>query len=82
VVLHEILARICVHSEWVGFLIKGEARRIVTGGRPEAAMMRSRNISSGDLMEAVRLHGRTRTIADVQEAYLERNGQISVITKA
>jgi uncharacterized membrane protein YcaP (DUF421 family) len=82
VVLHELLAWLCVHSEWAGFLVKGEARRIVAGGQPDGPAMRWKNVSDGDLMEALRLHGKTRTVAEVEEAWLERNGQISVITKA
>jgi hypothetical protein len=31
--LHEVLARLCVHWEWLGFLVKGEARQIVRDGQ-------------------------------------------------
>jgi uncharacterized membrane protein YcaP (DUF421 family) len=38
-------------------------------------------ISRDDLLEALRLHGRTETLDAVKAAYLERNGQISIIGK-
>jgi uncharacterized membrane protein YcaP (DUF421 family) len=44
--------------------------------------MKSKSISDGDLMEAVRLHGKLTAVGDVKEAYLERNGQISVVGKS
>lgn len=80
VVLHELLSHLSASFEWIGVLLKGRARQIVTDGKIDYAMMRARGISNGDFMEALRLHGKSLTVSEVREAYFERNGQISVIT--
>jgi len=41
--------------------------------------MRKSNLSDHDLMEMLRLNGNTADPRDVAAAYLERNGEISVI---
>ena len=41
--------------------------------------MRIATISKDDLMEGVRLQINSNSLDDVQEAYIEKNGQVSVI---
>ena len=66
---------------WKGFskFVKGSSRQLVRDGEILWTEMRRSSISEEDLREAARLDGRTSSIDDVLEAFLERNGHISVI---
>jgi uncharacterized membrane protein YcaP (DUF421 family) len=43
--------------------------------------MRIATISKDDLMEGVRLQINSNSLEDVKEAYIEKNGQVSIIEK-
>jgi uncharacterized membrane protein YcaP (DUF421 family) len=66
---------------WAGFakLVKGSPRQLVRDGEILWHEMRRSAIGEEDLREAVRHHGRTISLDDVDQAFLERNGEISVI---
>jgi uncharacterized membrane protein YcaP (DUF421 family) len=77
--MHWLFAFLSARSHGFGKLVKGEERVIVWNGEVRSAEMRKSNISDHDLMEMLRLNGNTTDARDVAAAYLERNGQISVI---
>ena len=79
--IHWALGRLSVHNRWLGRIIKGSPRCIVRDGELDEAAMRKGELSHGDLQEALRLHGLDGPEA-VKEAWLERNGAISVIKKS
>lgn len=81
VALHWVLSKIAIRSELFGTLIKGSARTLVTDGVVDWKAMKRSNLSEGDLREALRLKARLSGWAQVREARLERNGEISVILK-
>src|SRR5947199_86252 len=60
--------------------MKGHAVLLVQHGRPILKNLRARHISKRDLQEALRLHG-INDIGSVDEAYKERNGDISIVKK-
>ena len=66
---------------WAGFakLVKGSPRQLVRDGEILWNEMRKSAIGEDDLRGAVRHHGRTMSLEDVSQAFLERNGEISVI---
>lgn len=78
---HRILASVAVRNDWVSNFLKGKAYLLVKDGEMIPKNMRACNITRGDLLEGIRLNGHTNAIEDVQEAYFERNGQISTILK-
>lgn len=82
VVLHRIVA--AVACRWSAFsrLVKGDAVVLVKEGRVLEDALRSAGISRDDLEENVRLNANIATIAEVAEARLERNGQISVVRRS
>ena len=52
---------------------------IVWNGEVRRAEMRKHNLSDRDLLEMLHLNGNVADPGDVAAAYLERNGEISVI---
>jgi uncharacterized membrane protein YcaP (DUF421 family) len=77
ILLHFLLAKIALHSPRMGYLIKGREVRLIKAGEIQWPAMRQCNISKHDLMEAARLEG-IAALKDIQNAYLERSGKISV----
>jgi uncharacterized membrane protein YcaP (DUF421 family) len=66
---------------WDGFarVVKGSPRQLVQDGEIQWTEMRKSSIGEEDLRGAVRRHGNTLSLDEVSDAFLERNGDISVI---
>lgn len=79
VAVHWALAVLAFHVSPLGKLIKGKARPLVEDGRPLPGNLRRANFTHDDLLENLRLQGKTEDIGQVKVARLERNGQVSVI---
>jgi len=77
--MHWVFAILSARSHGFGKLVKGEERLIVENGEVRRALMRKYNLSDRDLREMLRLNGNVGDPGDVAAAYLERNGEISVI---
>lgn len=81
VILHAALAGLAARVHWIGPLVKGRPERIVLAGEPDHKAMRRHGVGPHDLEEALREGGVLRC-EDVAEAWVERNGEISVIRRA
>jgi len=81
VFIHKILALLAMKHIWVGKIVKGIHRSLYKNGEMNARNMRMTSISKDDLMEGVRLEINSNSLADVEEAIIEKNGQVSVIKK-
>ncbi len=79
--VHWLFARIAFHFDRFGTLIKGENRILIKDGELQWKEMRNSNISENDLREMLRLKAGTDDPGQVKIARLERNGEMSVITK-
>ncbi len=79
--MHRIFAFLSLYSDTFGKLIKGDKMLLFKDGKEIKKNMRKSLISSKDLAEGIRMTGHVETPDDVEVAYLERNGHISVITK-
>jgi uncharacterized membrane protein YcaP (DUF421 family) len=78
--LYTVVILAASRIERLGRLLKGRSIRLIKDGRiDEPAMLRAQ-MGKGDLLENLRLAG-TADIAEVQAAYLERNGEVSVVRK-
>src|SRR5262249_50802128 len=66
---------------WHGFsrVLKGEPRPLVRDGAAVPGALRAQALGRHDLEEAYRLAGHAPADGDVREAWLERNGLISVV---
>lgn len=79
VVIHKILALLAMRYIWVGKIVKGIHRSLYKNGELNWKNMNVSTISKDDLMEGVRLQINSNSLEDVKEAYIEKNGQVSVI---
>jgi uncharacterized membrane protein YcaP (DUF421 family) len=79
VVLHHLVSLLSFRSHWVSLLTKGRPRVLVREGEVQQEELRRNKITPDDLDENLRLHGGVLNLRDVQEARLERNGEISVV---
>ena len=80
VALHRLLAWAAFRSDWVGWLVKGEAHALVEDGQPQPEQLRAQNITDKDLREGLRENGLTDP-AQAALVQLERSGRISVVKK-
>lgn len=78
VLMHWGLAWLAFHSHWVGHLVKGAPSQLIRDGALDRVAMRHYQITEHDLEEAARINGLDRLSA-IKAAYLERNGEISVL---
>lgn len=79
--LHACVAAVTCWSTAAGALFKGSPVEVARDGELNLANLSRMNISKHDFEEALRLAGVPK-IEEVCEAYLERNGEISVLRRA
>lgn len=82
IILHWILATITFYFDRTSELVKNSERELVKDGKIQEEAMRRSKIGKNDLLEALRKEGNVEKPEDVQSAYLERDGNITVIPKA
>lgn len=80
VLLHQFMAYLACHSS-IGNFIKGKSYQLIRNGELLHEQMNHNKVTQHDLEEAMRTSGKTTKLEDVQDAFLERNGSISVIVK-
>jgi uncharacterized membrane protein YcaP (DUF421 family) len=81
VVLHRIIARVSVTQDWLGNLMKGHSEPLYKNGSIQWRGMKRTAVSVKDLMESVRMEGNVNSLDKVEEANMERNGEISIVKK-
>jgi len=81
VVVHKILALLALRYVWVGKIVKGIHRSLYKDGELNTKNMRIAAISKDDLMEGVRMQIHGNSLDGVKEAYIEKNGHVSIIEK-
>jgi uncharacterized membrane protein YcaP (DUF421 family) len=79
--LHRLIALLSRHSHKFGTLVKGESDLIIKDGEVQKKAMDKNDFSKSDLLEDLRLNGQVEDPSGVKLAYLERNGQVSVVPK-
>ena len=77
--LHRLLAYGARISTRFGFLVKGQFQPVIQDGQVLEQAMRKNNLTRHDLLEDLRLNGNVEVPEGVKAAYIERNGQISVV---
>lgn len=82
VLLHWVLAAIAFRSHGFSKAVKGNERVLVRDGEVQGEAMRKAHLTENDLLEAIRVNGKQPDLGRVALAHLERNGDISIITKS
>lgn len=77
--LHRLVAYCSRDSHWFGNLVKGHCELVIKNGVVNHQALRKNNLSEHDLMEDLRLNGNVGSVDRVKAAFVERNGQISVV---
>jgi uncharacterized membrane protein YcaP (DUF421 family) len=77
--LHWLFGVLSYHTSWFGSLVKGERVLLIKDGAVQRQGMRRGSITAADLEQALRLQTQQPDPGKVKRAYLERNGQISVV---
>ncbi len=81
VLLHRLLAMLCIYSERLSHIIKGESMSLYKDGKIEKDNLNTALMTKNDLMGDLRLHGQVKTLQDVEEVVMETSGEVSVIKK-
>ncbi|HXK39673.1 MAG TPA: YetF domain-containing protein [Candidatus Paceibacterota bacterium] len=81
VFLHRLCCKIAARFEWFGGLVKGHEDCLIRDGEVDRNALRANDLTERDLLEELRQHGKVRSPSEVEEAYIERSGKISVIPK-
>jgi uncharacterized membrane protein YcaP (DUF421 family) len=81
VVIHRLLARICLFSESFAHLLRGESMIIYRDGKLNEKNMKAGLINKNDIMSDVRIRAQANSLDTIDEIYMETNGEISVVKK-
>ena len=81
VLLHRLIAWLCVISRGFGKIVKGDSELLFSNGKMDKKNMDAHLVTAHDLMEEVRLEIHQDSLENVKEIFMERNGEMSVIKK-
>lgn len=81
VAMHWLIAVTSFYSDRLSNFFKSSARKIVEDGEVIEKAMQKSKIGKNDLMQALREEGNLEDVKDVKAAYIERDGNITVIPK-
>lgn len=79
--IHHLLSYLCYKSHWLGSYIKGKKICIIKNGKYIEKNLQSSRITIHDISQALRVQHGLKKISIIQEAMLERDGQISFVLK-
>ena len=80
IALHWILATLTYYFDSKN-IVKNSERQLIKDGEIQEEAMRRSKIGENDLLEALRQKGKVEKPENVKSAYLERDGNITVIPK-
>lgn len=81
VLMTRIVSILAIYNKTFGKLVKGRSRSLYKNGTINKPNLHKSLLSENDLIESIRKEGNTNSLEDIEEAFLERNGSISVIKK-
>jgi uncharacterized membrane protein YcaP (DUF421 family) len=81
VACHWLVTKATYRWHALGTMLKGRAYLLVEDGVLDRERMRLSHISDHDLDEQLRING-VESVADLRQAYEERNGEISMVKRA
>ena len=81
ILIHRFVAWLTQRNHSVGKVVKGNSESLFKNGEINEKNLRANGISRHDLMEGVRLKANENKLDNIEEVFLERNGEFSVIKK-
>lgn len=78
---HRLLGSLARQWHGFGVLIKGHSDKVIEHGELVQSALRKNHLSERDVLEDLRLNGSVNDVSEVEEAWMERNGDISVLKK-
>jgi uncharacterized membrane protein YcaP (DUF421 family) len=81
VLFQRVVAWITQRNHAIGKIVKGEPDSLFKDGKLNATNLRRNFISHNDLMEGVRIKLNENMLDNVEEIFLERNGEFGVVRK-
>lgn len=79
VAVHWLLGYLSIQLNWFGPLVKGNPIQVIKDGVIDEQGRRKAGLSTLDLEQAMRLNASLTDFSRVELAYMERNGDISII---
>lgn len=76
---HWLIGLLAFHAGWFGPLVKGGRLLLIKNGKIHEEGMRKGSITQRDLTQAIRMQTDHRDHTRIKRAYLERNGEISIL---
>ena len=80
IVIHHVLIRLSRRSKTLGHLVKGKEILLIDNGRIIEEALAKAGMTLHDLLIALRMNGNIESPQQVKRAYLERTGEVSVLT--
>jgi uncharacterized membrane protein YcaP (DUF421 family) len=77
--VHWLLAVWAFHTDWLGSLVKGDRILLIKDGKVQHEGMRQASITDHDLRQALRTETQQTDPDQIEVAYLERSGKVSVV---
>jgi len=81
VIFHRFIAWVTQRNHTMGKIVKGEPESLFKNGEINEKNLRKNLISRRDLMEGIRLQLNENKFDNVDEVFIERNGEFSVVKK-
>jgi uncharacterized membrane protein YcaP (DUF421 family) len=81
VVVHKIIARLSVNNQFISHLVKGKPLSLYKDGILNGENLKRCALSYGDVMEEIRRSTNQNSLDNIEEIFMERTGEISVIEK-
>jgi uncharacterized membrane protein YcaP (DUF421 family) len=79
VAVHWLLAMLAFHIDWFGPFVKGEPVLLIKDGQVQENGIRRGGITKQDLTQSLREQTKQSDPAKIELAYLERDGEISIV---
>ena len=80
--IHKFIANISVSNEYISKLVKGKPLSLYKEGIINEKNLRRSSLSYGDIMEQIRLTLNQNSLDNIDEIFMERTGNISIIEKS
>lgn len=80
--IHYVISYLTYYFSSASNLVKNNERQLIKDGEIDDDAMRKSKLGENDLLQALRQKGGVKSVEDVDCAYLERDGSITVIPKA